>query len=111
MSRSAGSPRSAQIKTDSEAIAEPSLDENRTWLTRLAGVFVEAIDHFGMKLRTGVTVGDLACAVAGVVEGLWINQYLTTPDRPEVTPGRTLRAVRRGRCTSSCEIPPRWFRS
>jgi hypothetical protein len=81
----------------SEAIAGPSLDENRTWLTRLAVVFEEAIDHFGMKLRTGVTVGDLACAVAGVVEGLWINQCLTTRHLTEPSEPIATAMLRSGR--------------
>jgi hypothetical protein len=62
----------------SESIAGPSVDENRTWIARLEGVFEGAIDHFGLTLRPGTTVGDLAVAVAGMVEGLWLNQCLTT---------------------------------
>jgi hypothetical protein len=62
----------------SEAIAGPSVDENRAWLARLEVTFRGAIDHFDMILRDGTTVGDLACAVAGMVEGLWLNQCLTT---------------------------------
>ncbi len=62
----------------SEAIAGPSVDENRAWQARLEVAFQAAIDHFGMTLRAGTTIGDLACAVAGIVEGLWLNQCLTT---------------------------------
>ena len=62
----------------SETIAGPSVDENRAWMARLEVVFEEAIDHFGLTLRAGTTVADLAVAVAGMVEGLWLNQCLTT---------------------------------
>jgi hypothetical protein len=62
----------------SEQIAGPSVDENREWLARLEVAFQGAIDHFGVTLRARTTVGDLACAVAGMVEGLWLNQCLTT---------------------------------
>ena len=61
----------------SEAIAGPSIDENRAWMARLEILFDAAIDHFGLALREGVTLGDLACGVAGLVEGLWLNQCLT----------------------------------
>jgi hypothetical protein len=62
----------------SEEIAGPSMDENREWMALLEVVFQGAIDHFGLTLRPGATVGDLACATAGMVEGLWLNQCLTT---------------------------------
>ncbi len=74
----------------SESIAGPSVDENRTWIARLEDTFQEAIDHFGLTMRPGATVADLAVAVAGIVEGLWLNQCLTTrhptdPSEPIVT--------------------------
>jgi hypothetical protein len=62
----------------SEKIAGPSMDENREWMARLEVVFQEAMDHFGVSLRPGTTLGDLTCATAGMVEGLWLNQCLTT---------------------------------
>ena len=44
----------------------------------LATLFQEAMDHFDLTLRPGTTLGDLALATAGMVEGLWLNQCLTT---------------------------------
>jgi hypothetical protein len=61
----------------SEKIAGPSVTENREWMTQLELVFQDAIDHFDVTMRPGTTVSDLACAVAGIVEGLWLNQCLT----------------------------------
>jgi len=62
----------------SETIAVPSVDENRAWMARLEAAFQDAIDHYGLSLRAGTTVADLAVATAGLVEGLWLNQCLTT---------------------------------
>jgi len=72
----------------SESIAGPSVDENRNWIARLEEAFQGAIDHFGVTLRAGTTVGDLAVAVAGVVEGLWLNQCLT--DRHPTDPSEPI---------------------
>ena len=38
----------------------------------------QALDHFGLTVRNGMTVNDLACAVASLIEGVWLNQCLTT---------------------------------
>ena len=81
----------------SESIAGPSVDENRNWIARLEVVFQGAIDHFGMTLRADATVGDLAVAVAGMVEGLWLNQCLTDhhpTDRSEPIATAMLRSGR-----------------
>ena len=40
--------------------------------------YVAALDHFGMTVREGTTVNDLTCAVASMIEGVWLNQCLTT---------------------------------
>ena len=48
------------------------------WLDRLERVLGDALDHFDLTLREGTTVGDLACAFASVIEGVWLNQCLTT---------------------------------
>lgn len=61
----------------SERISQPSLEEQAQWLKRLESVYQQAIDHFGMTLREGTTVNDLACAVASLIEGVWLNQCLT----------------------------------
>lgn len=59
-------------------IAASSMDEYAHSLARLEAVFQRALDHFGLTLREGTTVGDLAFAFACVVEGVWLNQCLTT---------------------------------
>ena len=41
-------------------------------------MLARAIDHFGLELRDDTTVDDLAFAIAGMVEGVWLNQCLTT---------------------------------
>jgi hypothetical protein len=74
----------------SEQIRRPSLDEHVQWLSRLEQVFGEALDHFGMTTRQGVTVTDLACAAASLIEGVWLNQCLTAqhpaePSEPVAT--------------------------
>lgn len=61
----------------SDTIADPSLDESRLWMARLEATFQRAIEHFDVPLRSSTTIGDLACAVAGMIEGLWLNQCLT----------------------------------
>ena len=38
--------------------------------------YVGGLDHFGLALREGVTRNDLACAMAGLIEGVWLNQCL-----------------------------------
>ena len=60
----------------SKRISEPSMEENVQWMHRLEQVFGEAIDHFGLRLRDGTTINDLACAVASLIEGVWLNQCL-----------------------------------
>jgi hypothetical protein len=61
----------------SERIRQPSMEENVQWLERLERVFQGALDHFDMSLRDGITLNDLACACAGLIEGVWLNQCLT----------------------------------
>ena len=61
----------------SEEVREPSMDEHVQWLERLERVLAEALDHFGLTLRTGTTINDLACALASMIEGVWLNQCLT----------------------------------
>jgi hypothetical protein len=71
----------------SERISVPSMEEHRQWVERLEQVFGEAIEHFGLRLRDGVTLTDLAGAAASLIEGAWLNQCLTArhpslPDEP-----------------------------
>jgi hypothetical protein len=71
----------------STRISEPSMEEHVQEVQRLERVFAEAIEHFGLRLREGVTLNDLAGAAASLIEGAWLNQCLTTrhpsdPDKP-----------------------------
>ena len=69
----------------SERIREPSMDEHVQWVKRLEQTFGEAIAHYRLRLREGVTLADLAGASASLIEGAWLNQCLTTrhPSDPE----------------------------
>jgi len=60
----------------SEQVSRPSMKENVQWLRRLERIFTQALDHFGRALRAGTTINDLACAVASLIEGIWLNQCL-----------------------------------
>jgi hypothetical protein len=62
----------------------PSMDEHLQWVARLERELGHALEHFGVELREGVTLNDLAGAVASLIEGVWLNQCLTTrhPSRP-----------------------------
>ena len=62
----------------SEEICRSSMDEHVQWLTQLEQVIERALDRFGLRLRAGTTVNDLACAIASLTEGIWLNQCLTT---------------------------------
>jgi hypothetical protein len=61
----------------SERVSRPSMDEHVQWIAQLEQVLERALDHFSLALREGTTVGDLAYAVASLVEGSWLNQCLT----------------------------------
>jgi hypothetical protein len=60
----------------SEEVSRPSMKEYVQWLRRLERIFTQALDHFGRALRAGTTINDLACAVASLIEGIWLNQCL-----------------------------------
>ncbi len=62
----------------SEKIRRPSMEEHVQWLDKLEGVLGDALNRFGSSLREGVTLGDLACAFASLIEGVWLNQCMTT---------------------------------
>ena len=68
----------------SEHVQGPSMDEHRQWIARLERELGHALEHFGLALREGTTLNDLAGAVASLIEGVWLNQCLTTrhPTRP-----------------------------
>jgi len=61
----------------SERVSRPSIDEQLQHLDRLEEVLRGALDSFGLALRDGTTVRDLASALASLVEGVWLNQCLT----------------------------------
>lgn len=61
----------------SDEISRSSLDEHVQWIERLKQVFSQALDHFGATLRPGTTITDLSCAVASLIEGVWLNQLLS----------------------------------
>ncbi len=64
----------------SEQIAEPSMAEHIQWVRRLEQLFTDALEHFDVTLQDGTTVTDLAASLASLVEGVWLNQCLTTCD-------------------------------
>jgi hypothetical protein len=68
----------------SEEVQGPSMDEHRQWVARLERELGHALEHFGMELREGTTLNDLAGGIASLIEGVWLNQCLTTrhPSRP-----------------------------
>jgi transcriptional regulator BetI-like protein len=69
----------------SEQVARPSMEEHAQWIEQLEAVFAGALDHFGLELREGTTLNDLAGAVASLVEGVWLNQCLTDGHPSEPT--------------------------
>jgi hypothetical protein len=91
----------------SEEVSGPSMQEHVRWLERLQEVLEGALDHFGLRLREGTTIGDLACAIASMIEGVWLNQCLTTrhPTDPSEPIATALR--RSGRLLWLGAIAPR----
>jgi hypothetical protein len=61
----------------SEHVSRPSMKEYVQWLRRLERILAQALDHFGLALREGTTINDFACALASLIEGIWLNQCLT----------------------------------
>ena len=61
----------------SEQIAKPSMTEYVQTVGRLEHTIREALDHFGLAMREGDSISDLACAVTGLIEGAWLNQCLS----------------------------------
>ncbi|MFO1037640.1 MAG: hypothetical protein U1E45_12395 [Geminicoccaceae bacterium] len=81
----------------SKRIREPSLAEYGQLVGRLETVIQGALERFGLQLRVGTTLRDLACSIASLVEGAWLNQCLT--DRHPCDPQQPAAAmlVRAGR--------------
>jgi len=69
----------------SEEVSRPSMEEHAQTIDALAQALTGALDHFGLTLREDTTPNDVACALASLVEGVWLNQCLTTrhPSDPE----------------------------
>jgi len=65
----------------SEQISRPSMEEHVQWIERLEQACAQALEHFGRTVRDGTSVNDLACAIASMIEGTWLNQCLT-PHHP-----------------------------
>lgn len=61
----------------SEQVARPSMEEYTQWVRRLEESFKQALDHFDVELRDGTAFNDVACAIASMIEGVWLNQCLT----------------------------------
>lgn len=78
----------------SETIAAASLHEYRASVEHTADrVLSPCLEHFGLELAQGVTLADLAVAVASAIEGCWLNAALTTDDpigRPHGTSATSL---------------------
>ena len=62
----------------SDAVARPSTEEFVLWIGRLERVFAIALDRFGLALRDGTKLNDLACSIATLMDGAWLNQALTS---------------------------------
>ena len=62
----------------SERVRRPSMEEHVQWVRRLEHEIAGALEHFAVALRADTTAADLAGALASMVEGVWLNQCLTT---------------------------------
>jgi hypothetical protein len=61
----------------SRQISQSSLNEHILWLQQLLVLFQKAMTHFGLRMRPGARLEDLACGMTSFIEGLWLNQCLT----------------------------------
>ncbi len=61
----------------SEQVARPSMAEYAQTVGRLEQVLQAALQHFELTMRAGTSINDLACAIASLIEGVWLNQCLT----------------------------------
>lgn len=62
----------------SERVAAPSMEEYGRRVAQAEAVFAGAVAHFGLTLRAGVTIPDLAYGAASLIEGVGLNQCLVT---------------------------------
>jgi AcrR family transcriptional regulator len=91
----------------SERASAPGIEEQLQHLQRLEAVLADAFEHFGLQLREGTTLRDLASAIASLVEGAWLNQCLTRthPSDPTQPIAELLR--RSGRLLWAGAVVPR----
>ena len=61
----------------SERVSRPSMEEHVLAVEGVEQALAGALAHFGVEPRDDTTVNDLACALASLVEGVWLNQCLT----------------------------------
>lgn len=68
----------------SKQVSRASMAENVLWIRQLEKLFDQVLNRFTLKLRKGTTLNDLASAMAGLIEGIWLNQCLssTHPSNP-----------------------------
>ena len=71
----------------SERVARPSMEEYQRRVEQFEAAFDGALGRFGLHLRDGVSLTDLATGAASLIEGVWLNQCLThthprLPDEP-----------------------------
>jgi hypothetical protein len=79
----------------SEQVTRPSMEEHVLVIKGLERAFGGVLEHFGLELREDTTLNDLACAMASLVEGVWLNQCLT--NRHPTDPGEPIATtLRRG---------------
>ena len=81
----------------SERVQGPSMDEHAIWVARLERELTGALEHFGVALREGTTATDLAGALASLIEGVWLNQCLTTRHPSDPSQPIAAMLVRSGR--------------
>lgn len=90
----------------SERVAVPSMIEFGRRVDQLAGIFAEAFAHFRLTLRPGTTLDDLATAAASLIEGVWLNQCLTSGNPSEPSQPVSEALVRAGRMLWNGAVAP-----
>jgi hypothetical protein len=71
----------------SRRVSRPSADEFVQHVEKLERIFAQGMEHFDFTLRHGITLDQLACSAATLIEGAWLNQCLMLrhpcePDEP-----------------------------
>lgn len=80
----------------SEEISAPSMQELALFIAQLERVFGQSISHFGLRLRAGTTLTDLASAMASLIEGVWLNQCLTAQHPGDASQSIAMHMLRSG---------------